>query len=194
MVTLSFSGSKTDGGDLLSEGKDQTAFAISSETVVKNAIANQTSIVMFVGGTLESISDFREVVRASNELPSRDSETRDQLLKTLDAISFHLENLLKLLPPTEMQSAVGEEHELASWTDRYLNSMLPKLQEYVSPEALGKTSVPAGVILLCGGIGSLLTGFSPIGFGAGSVVGKLIVGEIKSGVAADKLQESLSEK
>lgn len=170
------------------------AIEFSKETILKNSKSSGASIVLVVSGTIERLAEFREVVRTDNSIGATSPEVRDRLLKLLDALSVHFEELLKIIP--RMNQDISEEQgaQIVRWTDRYVNAALPKLQEYVSPEALGRTSVPAGLILLCGGIGSLLTGFSPIGFGAGSVVGKMLVGEMKSGAVADQLQERFPDE
>jgi len=168
---------------------DLKSKGFSEDLVIRNIQGNGASIVLMVSGTLERLMEFREVVRADNTLAATQPELRDRLLKLLDALSTHLEDLLKLVPLASQEISSEQSSSIISWTDRYVNAAIPKLQEYVSPEALGRTSVPAGLILLCGGIGSLLTGLNPIGFGAGSFVGKMIVGEMKSGKAADELQD-----
>jgi len=136
---------------------------------------------------LENLSDFKETVRSDNHLAITHSVLRDDLLKLLDALISHIETLLSILPSKSEALSKSDEDQIISWTQRYMNGAMPKLQEYFAPEKLGSSSIPVGVILTCGGLGSLLTGFSPIGFGAGSVVGKLIVGEMKSGAAADEI-------
>lgn len=118
---------------------------------------------------------------------------RDQLLALLDALTIHLEDMLRLIPTVGVEISGEQGLKIVKWTGRYVNAALPKLQEYVPPEALARTSVPAGLILLCGGIGSLLTGFNPIGFGAAIVVGRLLVGEMNSDAAADKLQDQFTD-
>ncbi|MGJ5621041.1 hypothetical protein [Sulfitobacter sp. MF3-043] len=174
------------------KGNTSQPKGFSKETVLRNVKNSRPSIILVVSGTIERLAEFREVVRADNALGATQPETKDRLLKLLDALSVHLENLLKLVPMIDQEVSGEQGSQIVKWTDQYVNAALPKLQEYVSPEALGRTSVPAGLILLCGGIGSLLTGFSPIGFGAGSIVGKMLVGEMKSGAAADELQDRFS--
>lgn len=171
----------------------QNKIGLSKNVVLHNSKQNGASIVLVVSGTIERLAEFREIVRSDNSLSATNPEIKNRLLKLLDALSVHLEALLNLIPMSDQDMSAEQEDDLVSWTDRYVNAALPKLKEYVSPEALGRTSVPAGLILLCGGVGSLLTGFSPLGFGAGSVVGKMLVGEIKSGTVVDKLQDSFPD-
>lgn len=167
--------------------------AVSSALLVENAQRNSHSILLFASATIESLNEYREIVESDNMLAVENLELRDKLLKLINAVIDHLEALLALLPSiANMEPDVGDQG-LSNWTKRYMDGALPKLQDYVAPEALGRTSVPIGVILMCGGIGSLLTGFSPIGFGAGSYVGKLITGEMKSGSAADQLAKQLHD-
>lgn len=162
---------------------------LSKETILRNSKNGGPSLVLVASSTIEQLSEFREVVRSDNSLGATDPEIRDRLLTLLDALCLHLEKLLEIIPWDNQDISEDHGDQIVKWTERYVNAALPKLQEYVSPEALGRTSVPAGLILLCGGVGSILTGFSPIGFGAGSVVGKLLVGEMKSSAVADQLQE-----
>ncbi|AXI43615.1 hypothetical protein [Sulfitobacter sp. SK011] len=165
---------------------------VSEHIVRENSKRNATSIIMLARGTLEAIAEFRERIRKDNFLGAEKPEHRERLIALLDALSRNLEILLTILPLAN-EPDEKELRKLSSWTERYVNSALPKLQEYISPEALGHTTAPAGVILFCGAIGALITGLNPIGFGAGTIAGKLIIGEIKSGAAADKLQSRLSD-
>lgn len=154
---------------------------------------NTSAILLASSAAIESLIEFREVVAVNNQLAAEQPENRDDFIKLLDSIVEHLERLMKLLPELTLESPADQNDELGAWTKRYLDGALPKLQEYVAPEALGRTSVPIGIILTCGCVGALVTGLSPIGFGAGSYVGKLITGEMKSGAAADQLSSQLNE-
>lgn len=175
---------------------DQGKSSSSDEEVIKNltrhrllsnAKENETSLVLMAASAIESLSAFREVARSDNYLAIEHPERRDELLQLIDALISHIEKLLNILPSQSTPMSESDGDQIANWTRRYVNGAMPKLQEFFAPEKLGSSSVPVAVILTCGGLGSLLTGFSPIGFGAGSVVGKLIVGEMKSGAAADQI-------
>lgn len=161
--------------------------------LLDNVEANDTSIVLVAASAVEGLSAFKEVVRSDNYIAIEQPQLRDDLIQLLDALVLHIERLLEILPSQSRSMSEKDKDVIASWTKRYINGAIPKLQEFFAPESLGSSSVPVGVILTCGGLGSLLTGFSPVGFGAGSVVGKLIVGEMKSGMAADQITERLSK-
>ncbi|MFW8636680.1 hypothetical protein [Cribrihabitans pelagius] len=191
--------------DKLLESMDQKASKntqdeVLDKVVVKNvtrrqllskAKSNEVSLLLVGATALENLSAFREVVRSDNYCAAEFPETHRKLLQLIDALIEHIETLLNILPTASVAATDADGDQIVSWTQRYVNGALPKLQEYFTPERLGTTSVPVGVILACGGLGSLLTGFNPIGFGAGSVVGKLIVGEMKSGAAADQITKRL---
>lgn len=164
---------------------------LTKSELLSNAKKNEVSLVLMGALALENLSVFKETVRSDNHLAIAHSDLRDDLLKLLDALISHIETLLSIIPSKSESLSESDEDQIISWTQRYMNGAMPKLQEYFEPEKLGSSSIPVGVILTCGGLGSLLTGFSPIGFGAGSLVGKLIVGEMKSGAAADQITRRL---
>jgi len=165
-----------------------------AETIANNFRQNRSAIDLLVAGTLETISEFKEVVRSDNLLAVEKPETKEKLLGLLEALSVHLQELTQLIPPNQQNLPQEAEVVIERWTERYVNGALPKLEEYVAPEALGRSSVPISLILFCGSLGAILTGFSSVGFAAGSVVGKMLVGEMKGGAAADKITESYNEE
>lgn len=57
-----------------------------------------------------------------------------------------------------------------------------------SDEAIAEKVLPIGVILGYGAIGAYFGG--SVGFGAGSLVGKLLLGEKSAGTVADKIEEA----
>ena len=171
--------------------EEQVFENVTRRQLLSRAKSNEVSLLLVGATALENLSTFREVVRSDNFCAVETPEIHSKLLALIDALIEHIEKLLNILPSAPVPTTDKDGDQLVSWTQRYVNGALPKLQEYFAPERLGTTSVPVGVILACGGLGSLLTGFNPIGFGAGSVVGKLIVGEMKSGAAADQITKRL---
>jgi hypothetical protein len=164
---------------------------VTRRQLLSKAKSNEVSLLLVGAAALENLSSFREVVRSDNFCAVENPEVHRKLLELIDALIEHIEKLLNILPSASVATTDEDGDQIVRWTQRYVNGALPKLQEYFAPERLGATSVPVGVILACGGLGSLLTGFNPIGFGAGSLVGKLIVGEMKSGAAADQITKRL---
>jgi hypothetical protein len=171
--------------------EEQVFKNVTRRQLLSRAKSNEVSLLLVGATALENLSTFREVVRSDNFCAAETPEIHSKLLELIDALVEHIEKLLNILPSASVATTDNDGDQIVSWTQRYVNGALPKLQEYFAPERLGTTSVPVGVILACGGLGSLLTGFNPIGFGAGSVVGKLIVGEMKSGAAADQITKRL---
>lgn len=162
---------------------------VTRRQLISRAKSNQVSLLLFGAAALENLLVFREVVKSDNFHAVECPEIHSDLLKLIDAVIEHIEKLLNILPSASVATTDADGDQIVSWTQRYVNGALPKLQEYFAPEKLGSISVPVGVILTCGGLGSLLTGFSPMSFGAGSLFGKLIVGELKSGVAVEKISK-----
>ncbi len=165
---------------------------ISRETIAGALRSNGVALTFAVSTVFEQIVRYREKVRIDNELGATQPEHRDELLGFLDNILFHLEDLLNVVPynnevPTEeaVQVALG-------WCEQFQTTLIPGFKKYLSGENVGKAVVPVVTILGFGTIGALLTGFNPLGFGAGSYIGKLLVGELKSGVVIDKLGDGFS--
>lgn len=171
--------------------EDQVFKNVTRGQLLSKAKSNEVSLLLVGAAAIENLSAFREVVRSDNFCAAETPEIHSKLLNLIDALIEHIEKLLKILPSASVATTDADGDQIVRWTQRYVNGALPKLQEYFAPERLGATSVPVGVILACGGLGSLLTGLNPIGFGAGSVFGKLIVGEMKSGAAADQITKRL---
>jgi len=163
-----------------------------SRATIAARLQTETPVIALTSASLlEQIANFRETIRANNQLAVEHTEFRNDLLSFLDALHFDLKSLLKTLPPPNEPPNKEHIEQTANWADRFIGTAIPEWQKYLAPEALGKASAPAGIILTCGALGAALTGFNPLGFGAGSVVGKWITGELKTGAAADKLSEQM---
>ncbi len=167
---------------------EQVAFRnVTKQQLVDRAQSNEDSLLLATLATRELIAEFQARIRADNYLAVEELDLKSGLLGLLDEISQQLEVLLEILPAANGLVSDKNAKELSSWTKRYIDSAIPKLEAYIQPEAVATATVPVAVILACGGIGAMLTGFSPLGLGAGIYMGKHVVGELKSGVAADKL-------
>ncbi|KAJ55541.1 hypothetical protein ACMU_12675 [Actibacterium mucosum KCTC 23349] len=171
---------------------EDTAEQTAVKRVVREKLAvNRDVLLLTSASLLQQIADYRFVVYSDNQLAIDHPEHRDRLLGFLDELSANLETLLQQVPAPGEEASEEQAEEAASWFDRFTGVALPELQQFFSAEALGKASVPGGIILSFGALGAAVSGFNPLGFGAGAMVGKWITGEMKSGKAADKVIEML---
>lgn len=145
---------------------------------------NRESIALSSASTLLQISDFREKVRGNNQL---ELMFREGLLGFLDALSGDLEKLSELTLKLVTDPTDENAENTLNWLNRFKSRFNDKCQEYIEPENIANAAVPTAIILSCGGIGSLLGG--PLGFGAGTVFGKFLTGELKAGGATDKISK-----
>lgn len=176
---------------------DEVVFAnVTGRQVLSNVKANTESLMLVSATALESLAIFKKTIRSNNYLSATQPETCEDLLRSIDDIIAQLMRLFSILPPAPYSKEEPRDRfegkVVVSWTQRYLNSALPKLQTYFSPEKLGEASAPASVILACGAVGALLTGLNPLGFGAGSMFGKWLAGEIKGEALADHIAQNIT--
>jgi len=168
-----------------------TSHRISQSQVSMRLNVNRKPIVMTGAALLELIAAYKDDVRKNNHLAIEHAEFRDDLICFLDDLSISIEHILQAVPKSGEAVSEANAEEATKWTDCFINSAVPAWKEHLDPEKLGKASAPIGIILTCGAFGYIISGFNPIGFGAGAVVGKWVTGEMTSGVAADKLAEQL---
>jgi hypothetical protein len=139
---------------------------------------------------LEQITLFREEVRSDNQLAVEHPEFREGLLDFLDRLAASFAALLDALPAPAEEVSEEVARDALTWRERFTAGLAGELKTYTSPDAMAKTAVPAGLIFSLGGIGALLGG--PLGFGAGALLGQLIVGHAKAGAAADRVEKLLT--
>ncbi len=159
----------------------------------KSAIAqrvklNREAIALTVAGLLEQIAQHSEYVRGLNNL---EPEYRENLLAFLEKLSGKLKELLGELPDQDEDISDEKAGKLAVWSQKYQLKMRREFRTYTTPENAAKATVPAGIILLCTGVGAMVGG--PAGAGVGSFVGKLISGEVKPGKAVDELLDGFEQ-
>jgi len=147
---------------------------------------NRKAVILNGASVLEQIAEHRETVRGNNHL---DPEMRDELLGFLDRLSESLKGIVESVPEEGADPTEEEVAETASWFSRFKEACSADLSERFAPETLGKAAVPLGIILGCGAVGAALSG--GIGFGAGSLFGKLLTGHLKPDAAADKVSDAL---
>ncbi len=139
---------------------------------------------------LEQIAKFREEVRSNNQLSVECPEFRDQLLEFLDRLSSTLDLLLKDLPAPEGEVTEETAQAALTWRERYASALSVESGILFSPETVARISIPTGLILGLGAVGALVGG--TLGFPAGLLAGKWLVGEVKPGAAADRIAEMIA--
>lgn len=118
---------------------------------------------------VNQLDAFIEHLRTKNDI---DPDLRSSLLEFFQK---HRKNVaeLALSIPSEHGPDTDEASETAGFLSEYLEHMRSYTSEYVSPESLAKITVPTGIVLLSGAVGTAL-GQPLIGFGFGAwLTGKL---------------------
>jgi len=142
---------------------------------------NRDALAVAGAGLLDQLAAFRDRVRGMNHL---DSDTRAEVLAFIDEFSGKLTGLLEGLPPPGTSLDDDQAGRLVLWLREYRGLLRHKLAYYGSAENMAEATVPTGIILGATGIGAMLG--MPV---AGSVVGGLIVNQMKPGQAAKELTE-----
>jgi hypothetical protein len=152
--------------------------------------ADHPALTFNAHAVLEQIAQFREKVRSDNQLTVEHPDFRDGLIDFLDRLATSFADLLETLPESTEEVSEEAARDTLSWRARFTAGLAVEFNNYTAPEAMAKAAVPAGLIFSLGGIVALLGG--PIGFVAGSYFAKLLVGEVKAGAAADKVEEMMT--
>lgn len=185
----------TEFVDPNSSKAEQNANSIVKTDALRQRLSTSSTEITLSGvSLLELIASFREEIRTNNQLAAEHGQHRDNILDFLDSIVIEIEGILQNVPqpltaPTDEQVSKTE-----SYANQFMESAKTSWKDHCDPEKVGKMTVPAGIILACGTFGYLVTGLNPIGLGTGVYVGKWITGEMKSGVAVDKLREHFTDQ
>jgi len=149
------------------------------EAMKQRVAVNRDALAVAVAGLLDQLGTFKEDVRGLNHL---DPELREELLAFIDEFTGKLSALLEGLPrPGE---SVDDDHagRLVLWLREYRGMLRDKLTYYGSAGNMAEATVPTAIILGATGVGAMLG--MPV---AGSVVGGLIVNQMKPAQAAREL-------
>ena len=140
---------------------------------------NRDALVMVSAGVLDQLGTFKENVRGMNHL---EPQVRDEVIAFIDEFTGKLSDLIHGLPATGTVVDDDQAIRLVLWLREYRGLLWQKLTYYGSAENMAGVTVPTGIILGATGIGAMLG--MPV---AGSVVGGLIVNQMKPGQAAKEL-------
>lgn len=142
--------------------------------------------VLFVSQmVLAQIEELREKIRGDNRLSSEDRTEAMEALDKLNKLVLEAYEMSEASPST-----LAEKESVQTWPRRFKAAFDENMRKTLDAENLANAAVPTGLILGCGALGALIGG--PVGFGAGSVLGHLITGQIKPGAAAKKIEEAMS--
>lgn len=154
---------------------------------------NRLPILFVSEMVLTLITEAREKLRGDNRLDPKDREAAFAELDILSELAREGQALPEVLPRDASESEI-EKVDVATqrWSQKFDSALRENLKKTIDPENVASVAVPTGIILGCGALGALIAG--PVGFGAGSVLGHLVTGQMKPGMAASKIEEALSEE
>lgn len=156
------------------------------EYILTQIAHNGPAVLLLISSLEAQIQEFREKVRADNQLGDRDYRYKDKLLSYLDGILSALQGIRDHIKLNGAQSKENTTY----WVKEFIMRVRRNIGDYCDPSHVADAVVPTSIILGLAGLGGLLAG--PVGTLAGTAVAGLITGQIKPGVAAEKLQKTLS--
>lgn len=173
-----------DNVTIANESKSENAEAL---TVVDRVKENRVPI-LFVSKLIISLTeDFREKVRGNNKLSPDERAAALEALDKLQKLSHEAHEMSEA--PSDL---LMKNEDIQSWAGRFKSAINESLGTILDPKNVANAAVPTALILGCGALGALIGG--PIGFGAGSMLGHLITGQIKPGAAAEIIEDAVSDK
>jgi hypothetical protein len=151
-----------------------------AKSAMKQRVAvNRDALAVASAGLVDQLGAFRDHVRGMNHL---EPEVREEVLTFIDEVTGKLSQLLEGLPGPGEGVDDAQAGRLVLWLREYRVLLRQKLAYYGSVENMAEATVPTGIILGATGIGAMMG--MPV---AGSVVGGLIVNQMKPGQAAKEL-------
>jgi hypothetical protein len=169
-----------DGSFATGHAADPEPVSDDAKSAMKQRVAvNRDALVVASAGIIDELGAYREHVRGMNHLAP---DLRDEVLAFIDEFTGRLSSLIHGLPATGTVVDDDQAGRLVLWLREYRGLLQHKLAYYGSAENMAEATVPTGIILGATGIGAMLG--MPV---AGSVVGGLIVNQMKPGQAAREL-------
>lgn len=164
--------------------KDSTEL---SRPALGNQIIQRTNktIVLTTASVLQQVDEYLDSIKKNNLVCVEHPEH----IQLVEELKENLEQFIEHTPISDDAKPIEEVEEAESRWRNIARLIAQDFSDRTSDEAVAERALPIGVVLGCGGIGLLLGG--PLGFGAGALAGKFIIGEKKSGAVADKIEEAL---
>ncbi|WP_407474774.1 hypothetical protein [Sulfitobacter sp. PM12] len=144
--------------------------------------------ILFVSKLIITLTEeLREKVRGDNKLSPVERTAALEVLDKIQKLSQEAQTMSETPPDLLMSN-----DDIQSWTERFKSAINESIDTIIDPKNLANAAVPTGLILGCGALGAMIGG--PLGFGAGSMLGHLITGQIKPGAAAKTIQDAVSDR
>ncbi|MGF1445023.1 MAG: hypothetical protein ACFBRM_02350 [Pikeienuella sp.] len=142
---------------------------------------NRDALLLLTTDLKLKIGAYRGTVQASNSLGE---DAKLGLQGMLDGLTDDVDAIAQNLPAPGEPTSEAQAKVVLSRGQRAIQRLEYNLNEYFAVENLMDAAVPIGIILGFGVAGALIAG--AVGFGAGGLVGKLIVKHLKPGDAMDE--------
>jgi hypothetical protein len=181
--------------ELNSHKADQFRTFLNSPEFRSNVEKNKVAISFACAGIISQVEEYKKTVAGSNSL---EPELKEQLLGTLEKLTEMANNIGSSLEPSnDVISDEGIE-EIATYYTRFCEVLSSELNRYISAENMGRLTVPTGIILACGsvgaGVGVLTTAGGLVGFGVGSLFGRLFTEQAKPKDLIKKIEDNLQNQ
>ncbi|MEM9144621.1 MAG: pentapeptide repeat-containing protein [Pseudomonadota bacterium] len=145
---------------------------------------NCDAIMLLTTDLKIKIGAYRDRVRVSNSLGE---EAKLGLYGMLDELTHDVDAIARSLPSLGEATTEAQAEIVLTRGQRAIKRLEQNLNEYFGLYNLMDAAVPIGIILGFSVMGGLVAG--AVGFGAGGLVGKLIVKHLKPGDAMDEASE-----
>ena len=159
------------------------------QLVRKKVTANKIPIELLGSSILIQLEELREKIRGNNHL---EEAIKNDILHFLDRLQQSISSLLGSIPEKPERMSDLEADRALGFIQSFKSTFREEAGSYVSPENLAKAAVPSTLILSCGALGALFGG--PVGFGAGSLFGQFISGQLKPASLAQRVEDLLEHQ
>lgn len=164
------------------------ATVVSGGDVRENMSHNAPGIALSSLALLGLLRQLRDQVLTLNQLAAEHPEERDEIVDFIDSMIGQTYDVLSKLPRHGGAAIDADDAELAGAVSQYFQSAKEGFGRIMDPKKLGAITAPAVTVLTFGTVGFLVSGFNPIGFGAGSLFGRWISQDMKLGEAAERME------
>jgi len=154
-----------------------------AEEMAERVALNAAEVQQLVDYIKDLINDTSEQVRGKNSLTN---EQRQEALEALSSLS-EVVSEVAVGPAGDHKGVSQEQFVHPTWPQRFRIAIARSLEATFDADNIAEAILPTGIIVACGALGAIVAG--SVGFGAGSVLGHLLTGQIKPSSAAKQIRE-----